>query len=97
MLVNDSVPTLQLGFLLQDDPNGDYEPDGYANESSMSQPIGKTLLTYNYPFADNIYINSGKNNITRTGTFTSVPYSFPTNAPPTLKAIVEKYSGVGNI
>ncbi|KAG8700021.1 hypothetical protein FRC09_005911, partial [Ceratobasidium sp. 395] len=62
-----------------DNPTGDYEPDGYANESN------------------NLYINSGKNNITRVGTFTSVPYAFPTDAPSSLKAIVDKYSGVGKI
>ena len=48
-------------------------------------------------FVDNLYINSGPNNITRTGTFTSVPYAFPTDAPSALKAIVDQYSGVGKI
>ncbi|CCO26804.1 hypothetical protein BN14_00835 [Rhizoctonia solani AG-1 IB] len=71
------------GFVIPDDspddPKGDYEPDGYANESN------------------NLYVNSGPNNITRTGTFTSVPYSYPTDAPSSLKAIVDKYSGVGKI
>ncbi|KAG8685742.1 hypothetical protein FRC08_012934 [Ceratobasidium sp. 394] len=80
---NVTQPICSYGFVVPDDspddPNGDYEPDGYANESN------------------NLYINSGKNNITRVGTFTSVPYAFPTDAPSSLKAIVDQYSGVGKI
>ncbi|KAF8609827.1 polysaccharide lyase family 1 protein [Ceratobasidium sp. AG-I] len=80
---NVTQPICSYGFVIPDDspddPNGDYEPDGYANESN------------------NLYINSGPNNITRTGTFTSVPYAFPTDAPSSLKAIVDQYSGVGKI
>jgi hypothetical protein len=48
-------------------------------------------------YTDNLYLNSGPNNITRTGTFTSVPYSFAKNASTALEAIVDQYSGVGKI
>ncbi|CAE6512769.1 unnamed protein product [Rhizoctonia solani] len=83
VFVNVTEPISSYGFVIPDDspddPNGDYEPDGYATESN------------------NLYISSGPNNITRTGTFTSVPYSFPTDTPSSLKAIVDQYSGVGKI
>ncbi|QRW04894.1 pectate lyase [Ceratobasidium sp. AG-Ba] len=64
-------PICSYGFVVPDDspdnPAGDYEPDGYANESLDP---------------DNLYINSGKNNITRAGTFTTVPTLFqPTHRP----------------
>ncbi|KAF8761682.1 Polysaccharide lyase family 1 protein [Rhizoctonia solani] len=79
VFINVTEPISSYGFVIPDDspddPKGDYEPDGYANESN------------------NLYISSGPNNITRTGTFTTVPYSFPTDAPSSLKAIVDKYSG----
>ncbi|CAE6458030.1 unnamed protein product [Rhizoctonia solani] len=80
---NVTEPISTYGFVIPDDspidPNGDYEPDGFANESN------------------NLYINSGKNNITQIGNFTSVPYSFKADSPYLVKAIVEKYSGVGKI
>ncbi|CAE6470965.1 unnamed protein product [Rhizoctonia solani] len=80
---NVTEPISTYGFVIPDDspidPNGDYEPDGFANESN------------------NLYINSGKNNITQIGNFTSVPYSFKADSPYLVKAMVEKYSGVGNI
>ncbi|GAB1519227.1 hypothetical protein RhiTH_002293 [Rhizoctonia solani] len=46
---------------------------------------------------NNLYINSGKNNITQIGNFTKVPYSFKPDAPFLVKAIVDRYSGVGKI
>ncbi|KAH7345093.1 polysaccharide lyase family 1 protein [Rhizoctonia solani] len=83
VFINVTEPISSYGFVIPDDspadPNGDYEPDGYATESN------------------NLYISSGPNNITRKGTFTSVPYSFPTDAPSSLKAVVDKYAGVGKI
>ncbi|KAF8707815.1 Polysaccharide lyase family 1 protein, partial [Rhizoctonia solani] len=82
VFINVTEPISSYGFVIPDDspddPKGDYEPDGYANESN------------------NLYISSGPNNITRTGTFTTVPYSFPTDAPSSLKAIVDKYSELLN-
>ncbi|CAE6520813.1 unnamed protein product [Rhizoctonia solani] len=80
---NVTEPISTYGFVIPDDspinPNGDYEPDGFANESN------------------NLYINSGKNNITQIGNFTSVPYSFKLDSPYLVKATVDKYSGVGKI
>ncbi|CAE7190058.1 unnamed protein product [Rhizoctonia solani] len=80
---NVTEPISTYGFVIPDDspinPEGDYEPDGFANERI------------------NLYIGSGKNNITQVGNFTSVPYSFKADSPYLVKAIVDKYSGVGKI
>ncbi|KDN50281.1 hypothetical protein RSAG8_01617, partial [Rhizoctonia solani AG-8 WAC10335] len=80
---NVTEPISTYGFVIPDDspidPNGDYEPDGFASESN------------------NLYNNSGKNNITQIGNFTSVPYSFKMDSPYLVKATVDKYSGVGKI
>ncbi|CAE6528417.1 unnamed protein product [Rhizoctonia solani] len=121
---NVTEPISTYGFVIPDDspidPEGDYEPDGFANEQSklmISGLVTEPISTYGFVIPDdspidpegdyepdgfaneqnNLYINSGKNNITQVGNFMSVPYTYQLDAPDSVKAIVDQYSGVGKI
>ncbi|KAK7044103.1 hypothetical protein VNI00_007819 [Paramarasmius palmivorus] len=71
------------GFVIPDDspadPQGDYEPDGFANLGAAND------------------FGGGKNNITATGNFSSVPYTYSLTSLANVKAEVVANAGVGKI
>ncbi|TFK75120.1 polysaccharide lyase family 1 protein [Pluteus cervinus] len=83
VFVNTSEPVSTYGFVIPDDspvdPEGDYEPDGFANLGAAND------------------FGGGKNNITKAGNFTSVPYSYTLTPLANVKAYVVANSGVGKL
>lgn len=89
------------GFVIPDDspenPTGDFEPDGFANLGA-----GKLCSLYwpesadfhSFPAND---FGTGKNNITATGSFTSVPYAYTLTPLANVRSVVTAGAGVGKI
>lgn len=85
------------------DPEGDYEPDGYAN---LGVGMSSTLLLLYLITAvadwrvlmitDNDF-GDGTNNITETGDFTSVPYKYILTPLEDVQSTVTEQAGVGKV
>ncbi|KAF8640244.1 hypothetical protein AX16_010139 [Volvariella volvacea WC 439] len=80
---NTKEPVSTYGFVIPEDspadPEGDYEPDGFANFGAAND------------------FGGGKNNITATGNFTSVPYAYTLTPLANVRSVVVAGAGVGKI
>ncbi|RDB25868.1 putative pectate lyase A [Hypsizygus marmoreus] len=83
VFANTTEPVSTFGFVIPDDspddPNGDFEPDGFANFGAAND------------------FGNGKNNITATGLFTSVPYTYTLTPLANVRSVVTAGAGVGKI
>ncbi|KAF5382047.1 hypothetical protein D9615_004322 [Tricholomella constricta] len=102
VFANAPEPVSTYGFVIPEDspanPSGDFEPDGFANFGAGEAVFNTTLRWKADLFLGEANdFGTGKNNITATGSFTSVSYSYILTPLANVRSVVTAGAGVGKI